>query len=82
MWERSFGVGLESVGLHKVKDEMTVVSSFIAYVLERLTPKVREQVEMLMENRDLGYNYANKRVGLLFSKRLVDFRLVKQEDST
>lgn len=82
VWERSFGVGLESVGLHKVKDEMTVVSSFIAYVLERLTPKVREQVEMLMENRDLGYNYANKRVGLLFSKRLVDFRLVKQEDST
>lgn len=44
---------------------------------------MKNQIEPLLEIRDLGFNKKTGRLGVLFPNRLVDFRLVaKNEDGT
>lgn len=73
MWTQSVGVSIESSGIYKVSQDISVVESFIEYVLSCLQPKIREQVKIFMAKRDLGRNKANNRLGVLFPDSLVDF---------
>ena len=80
MWERSFGVAHRSVGLDKVNDELKVVNNFIQYLLSCLDDKIKEEVILISEQFDLGLNLDNGRLGVLFSKRLVDMNPVFNND--
>jgi len=72
IWERSVGVQIGAVGLHRLRVEIEVVNNFIGYITTRLHPDVRQQIEMLAEKRDLGLNTGTGRVGILFPDHLVD----------
>jgi hypothetical protein len=76
MWERSLGVEVNAVGLDRLTAELQVIDEFVVYVLSCLDPDVREQIERIMQNRDLGHNKDTNRIGILFPGHLVDMRLV------
>lgn len=73
MWERSVGVEIQAVGLHRLEKEVETVDNFTSYLKSCLTDKAREDFERIAEMRDLGLNLDNGRVGILFSSHLVDF---------
>lgn len=73
MWERSIGVDIQAVGLHRLKHEVQVVETFIEYLNNCLQPAVKDQMVQIAVARDLGYNEKKGRVGILFSRELVDF---------
>ena len=73
MWERSVGVEIQAVGLHRLEKEVATVDNFTAYLKGCLHEKVREQFERIAEMRDLGLNSENGRIGVLFPGHLVDF---------
>lgn len=73
MWERTIGVEVEAVGLDKVREEREIVEDFTEYVLSCLETDIRETVEFMLEQRDLGYRSDKGTVGVLFPNWLVDF---------
>jgi hypothetical protein len=74
MWDRSVGVDVKSVGLDKVANEVAAVRRFIGYVLSCLDPTVREEVQKMLDKRDLGHNEKSGRWGILFPDHLVDMK--------
>lgn len=79
MWERSFGVEIQSVGLHRLEREVETVNNFTAYLKSCMTEEVRSQFEHIAEMRDLGLNSENGRLGILFPGHLVDMLPVFSE---
>lgn len=75
VWEKTIGVSLNSVKFHSIKDDLGRVDAFIGYVLNQTEPKVREELLVVLEKRQLGFNHKTGRIGILFSDRLVDFRM-------
>lgn len=73
MWERTVGVDVQAVGLHRLQNEVKVVRELIAYINNCLDPEVKSQIEMFVDRRDLGFNKKTGRVGLLFAEHLADF---------
>lgn len=73
MWERSVGVEIQSVGLHRLEREVETVDNFTAYLKSCMADNVREDFERIAETRDLGWNSKNGRIGILFPGHLVDF---------
>lgn len=73
MWERTVGVDVEAVGLHRLQNEVKVVRDLITCINSCLDPKVKSQMEMLAQRRDLGFNKKTGRVGILFAEQLADF---------
>ncbi|MBI2783090.1 MAG: hypothetical protein HYX64_03260 [Gammaproteobacteria bacterium] len=75
MWERSLRAEIDAVGLPHVQAEIDVVDRFIDYVLSCMEKRNREGIELMMSRRDLGYNPANYRPGVLLPEALPDFRM-------
>lgn len=73
MWERSVGVEIQSVGLHRLEREVETVRNFTEYLKSCMKEDVRAQFEHIAEMRDLGLNSENGRIGILFPNHLVDF---------
>lgn len=73
MWERSVGVEIHAVGLHRLETEVETVGNFTAYLKSCLKESVRDQFERIAQMRDLGLNAENGRIGILFPGYLVDF---------
>lgn len=78
MWERTVGVDVEAVGLHRLQNEVKVVRDLIEYINSCLDPKVKKQMEMIARQRDLGLNKKTGRIGILFARHLVDFYTVME----
>ena len=72
MWERSVGVEIQSVGLHRLEKEVQTVENFTSYLKSCMTDNIRSQFEKISEVRDLGLNSKNGRIGILFPNHLVD----------
>jgi hypothetical protein len=72
IWERSVGVDIRAVGLHRLANEIAVVDHFIDYLKSCLAPRVRPQFELISQTRDLGLNKKSGRIGILFPGHLVD----------
>ncbi|MFA6053328.1 MAG: hypothetical protein WC762_12120 [Methylobacter sp.] len=72
MWERSVGVEIKAVGLHRLEGEVATVNAFIEYLTTCMTPAVKKQIDLMCEKRDLGWNSQNGRIGVLFPDHLVD----------
>jgi len=75
MWQRSFGVERQAVGLDKVFEELATIDAFIGYVLSCLDDKIRPKIEYMLGRLELGLNTREDRVGVLFSERLVDSKV-------
>jgi hypothetical protein len=74
-WDKSIGVSLGSIKFDSIKNDRQVVEEFIQYVLSKLNTEISKELEMIMENSQLGFNNKTGRVGLLFPEHLVDFRV-------
>jgi hypothetical protein len=72
LWERSIGVDIVAVGLHRLANEVAVVNRFTDYLKSCLAPNVRERFEHIAQMRDLGLNREDGRIGILFPGHLVD----------
>lgn len=81
MWERTVGVEINAVGLHRLAGEIQTVDSFIEYVTSCLHPKVKAQIEFIADMHDLGWNEKTGKVGVLFPDRLVDMHAFKRRDA-
>lgn len=79
MWERSLGVAHRAVGLSEVRDELDKVDAFTSYLTSLLAPEVRKNVDAISQKFDLGIRKDTGRVGVLFSDRLVDFGIPKNQ---
>lgn len=55
-----------------VLDAVQTIRKFIDYILSLLEKDVREQVQMFMRTRDLGWRPATKRIGILFVPTMVE----------
>lgn len=75
MWERSVGVEIQAVGLHRLADEVETVKSFIQYLTTCMQPGVKQQIDRMAETRDLGWNQQTGRIGILFPGHLVDMHI-------
>lgn len=78
MWERTVGVDVEAVGLHRLQNEVKVVRDLVDYINSCLEPQVKKQMEMIAQRRDLGFNKKTGRIGILFADHLVDFYTVME----
>ncbi|PXX73120.1 hypothetical protein SAMN05660489_02375 [Pseudomonas sp. LAMO17WK12:I10] len=72
MWQNTLGTRIESVKLEHIESNHSRVKDFIAYLISLLEPKFREQIEIIMSVRDLGYNEKLNRLGVLFSPRATE----------
>jgi hypothetical protein len=75
MWERSVGVEIEAVGLHRLSDEVATVKAFTEYLTTCMEPRIKEQIDRMAEMRDLGWNQQTGRIGVLFPGHLVDMHM-------
>lgn len=75
-WDKSIGVSMQSVKLASIHEDRIVVEKFIQYVLSKLTADIKEQVELIMDKGQLGFNHKAGRIGVLFPEHMVDFRAV------
>jgi hypothetical protein len=75
MWRHSVGVSIEASGVGKVSGDLNTVDKFIEYVLSCVDERLREEVEIFMQKRDLGKNKKTQRLGILLPDYIVDFGL-------
>lgn len=73
-WEKSIGILIESVKFHTIHEDHKIVENFIEYVLSKINPKARKELEMLLDTSFLGFNAKTGRIGLLFPAHFADFK--------
>ncbi|WP_416777540.1 hypothetical protein ACNFJN_04925 [Xenorhabdus budapestensis] len=74
-WDKSIGVSMQSVKFEAIHEDRKVVDNFIKYILSKLDSGIKEQLEIIMEKGQLGFNHKTGRIGVLFPEHMVDFRL-------
>ena len=75
-WDKSIGVSMQSVKLASIHEDREAVEKFIQYILSKLSADIKEQVELIMNKGQLGFNHKTGRIGILFPEHMVDFRAV------
>lgn len=75
-WDKSIGVSMQSVKFDRIQSDRDVVTDFTRYLLSKLKPDMKEQVEIIMDKGQLGFNHKTGRIGVLFPEHMVDFRVV------
>jgi hypothetical protein len=80
MWERSVGVEIEAVGLHRLANEVETVKAFIEYLTTCMQPCVKQQLDRMAEKRDLGWNQQTGRIGILFPDHMVDMHMAMSRE--
>ena len=71
-WQHSIGVSITAAGIDRVSSDLDAVNGFITYVMSCLDDKVRDQITIVVDRRDLGLNKKTNRVGLLLPEHTVD----------
>ncbi len=71
--ERSLAPRLKQIEPERVIQDIYRVEAFMAYVLERLEPSVREEVKIVMASPLPGWREDTGRIGVLFSDTTADF---------
>lgn len=75
IWQQSIGVAIDASGMNKVLGDLETVDNFIAYIAACLEPDVKERIDIFANQRDLGLNKKNGRLGVLLPEHIVDFGL-------
>lgn len=79
-WDKSIGVSMKSVKFDQIQTDRDVVNEFITYIMNKLKPELRKEIEIIMDRGQLGFNHKTGRVGVLFSGHMVDFRAVFKDE--
>lgn len=82
MWERSVGIEINAVGLHRLSAEVETVNAFIEYLASCMKPEVKKQIDVMSEKLDLGWNQKTGRIGVLFPDHLIDMHMAHGEQPT
>lgn len=72
LWERTLGVDIQAVGLHRLSKEVEVVERMVGQLKAHLDPATRDLIEQVSDQRDLGLDEKRGKFGILFSRELVD----------
>lgn len=72
-WQQSIGVSINASGLEKVSSDLSAVEDFINYILSCLNQGLKEEVDILINRRDLGVNKKTGRLGALLPNEIADF---------
>ncbi|MDZ4129181.1 MAG: hypothetical protein U1E02_34160 [Hydrogenophaga sp.] len=80
LWERTVGVDIQAVGLHRLANEIQIVDNMVAQLKTHLTPATREFIEHVSEQRDLALDEGRGKFGVLFSRRLAEILIPGEED--
>ncbi len=72
-YERCFAAHLRSDDYKSATMEKATIDSFTQEVIACLTEPVREELKLILETAELGYNPATKRLGRLFPDMLFDY---------
>ncbi|PTT90479.1 hypothetical protein DBR42_05765 [Pelomonas sp. HMWF004] len=75
LWERTVGVDIQAVGLHRLAHEIQVVDDMIDQLKSHLTPEMRVFIDRAADERDLALDEGRGVFGVLFSGFLVDMFL-------
>jgi hypothetical protein len=75
-WDKSIGVSMQSVKYDAIHEDRKVVDDFIKHIISKLSSDIKEQLELIMEKGQLGFNHKTGRIGVLFPEHMVDFRVV------
>ena len=81
MWDRTIGVQIDAVGLHRLEEEVATVKTLVTYLSSCLKPEIRNEIAMMAKKRDLGWNEKDARMGTLFADHLVDAHLVFKDQA-
>lgn len=82
MWERSVGIEIDAVGLHRLSAEVETVNAFIEYLTSCMKPEVKKQIDLMSEKLDLGWNQKTGRIGVLFPDHLIDMHMAHGKPPT
>ena len=77
LWQRSIGVSIDASGFDKISDDLTTINLFVEYVLSCLEPKIKADIEHLINSPHIGVNKKNGQVAVLLPARIVDFRFTR-----
>ena len=80
IWERTVGMEMNSVGLHRMESEVKIVNDFIEHLGTYLVPDIKNEIDLMSKKRNLGWNEKTARIGILFPDQLADFRVKVKED--
>ncbi|AOA70856.1 hypothetical protein BAY15_0422 [Stenotrophomonas rhizophila] len=72
LWERTLGVDIQAVGLHRLANEVEVVERMVEQLKSHLNPETRDLIDQASGQRDLGLDQKRGKFGILFSRQLVD----------
>lgn len=72
LWERTLGVDIQAVGLHRLAKEVEVVERMVEQLKSHLNPETRDLIDQASGQRDLGLDQKRGKFGILFSRQLVD----------
>ena len=62
------------------KDYQTIIQ-FRNYILDNISSPYKEQIELILDKSDLGWNKKNHRIGILFNNELMQaFLLTENEE--
>lgn len=75
LWERTVGVDIQAVGLHRLAHEIQVVDDMISQLKVHLTPAMRAFIERAAGERDLALDQGRGIFGVLFPGILIDMFL-------
>lgn len=67
---------MQSVKYDAIHEDRKVVDDFIKHIISKLSSDIKEQLELIMEKGQLGFNHKTGRIGVLFPEHMVDFRVV------
>lgn len=77
-WDKSIGVSMQSVKFDQIHTDRKAVNDFINYILSKLKTDIKDQVKMIMEKGQLGFNHKTGRIGVLLPEHMVDFRMISK----
>ena len=82
LWERTVGVDIQAVGLHRLANEIQIVDNMVTQLKTHLTPTTREFIDQVSEQRDLALDERRGKFGVLFSRRLAEMLMPGDEEAT
>lgn len=77
--EKAIGISLNLTKYDSILADYKTVLNFIDFILEHLDDTVKQNIQFMMNSFELGLNNLSKRLGVLFSDAIADFRVGPSE---
>lgn len=71
-YDRCFGPYLKNFSAQSAENDLVTVEAFKSYLLSCIDSKVYDEIRLLSESEELGFNEKTGRLGHLFTDILID----------